>query len=388
MYGCVYPRSPSAPGSRGIGRECCLALARQGCSVAIVAKTVVEVNPNLPGTIHTVAKEVEELGQAALPVQCDMRNEEAVEECVEQVVATFGTVHILINNASALWWQDITATPMSKYDLITSINVRGTFAMTQACLPYMEENSFGRIINMSPPIKLDPGAYAGMTAYNISKYGMTSESLTGAVGSAAAQQPPAWLCCLRSRFGTDRTAIVCCSHVLWFGSSPRVCNMRTVCALGVAGEYGPDSPEDPGITANSLWPATVVESQASINFELGDTSTWRKATVLADATVAICGEGDEFTGNMLIDDEYLRWKGLGPEHFLQYRCDPQTEPLRLLADGQTEGEWLATEAAAAGGGSGGTAGRHGSIKRGDVKTLEEDISTTENPAFRKPAAKL
>ena len=186
MYGCVYPRSPSAPGSRGIGRECCLALARQGCSVAIVAKTVVEVNPNLPGTIHTVAKEVEELGQAALPVQCDMRNEEAVEECVEQVVATFGTVHILINNASALWWQDITATPMSKYDLITSINVRGTFAMTQACLPYMEENSFGRIINMSPPIKLDPGAYAGMTAYNISKYGMTSESLTGAVGSAAA----------------------------------------------------------------------------------------------------------------------------------------------------------------------------------------------------------
>jgi len=70
----------------------------------------------------------------------------------------------------------------------------------------------------------------------------------------------------------------------------------TMCALGVAGEYGPDSPEDPGITANSLWPATVVESQASINFELGDTSTWRKATVLADSVVAICGEGDDFTG--------------------------------------------------------------------------------------------
>jgi citronellol/citronellal dehydrogenase len=303
--------------------------------VAIVAKTVAEVNPNLPGTIHSVAKEVEELGQAALAVQCDMRDEDAVEACVEKVVAAFGTVHILINNASALWWQDITDTPMSKYDLITSINVRGTFAMTQACLPHMEENSFGRIVNMSPPIKLDPGAYAGMTAYNISKYGMT------------------------------------------------------MCALGVAGEYGPDSPEDPGITANTLWPATVVESQASINFELGDTSTWRKASVLADATVAICGEGDDFTGNMLIDDEYLRAKGLEAEHFLQYRCDPETEPLRLLADGQTEGEWLASGAAAelraAGSGGGGF---HGSIKRGDVKKLGDDISTTENPAFKSKPAKL
>ena len=142
--------------------------------MAIVAKTVAEVNPKLPGTIHSVAAEVEQLGQAALAVQCDMRDEKAVESCVEEVVAAFGTVHILINNASALWWQDITDTPMSKYDLITSINVRGTFAMTRACLPYMENNSFGRIVNMSPPIRLEPGAYAGMTAYNISKYGMTS----------------------------------------------------------------------------------------------------------------------------------------------------------------------------------------------------------------------
>lgn len=158
-----------------------------------------------------------------------------------------------------------------------------------------------------------------------------------------------------------------------------------MCALGVAGEYGPDSPADPGITANTLWPATVVESQASINFELGDTSTWRKATILADATVAICGEADDFTGNMLIDDEYLRLKGCSSHHFVQYRCDPEVEPLRLLADGDTEGEWMAREAAPEEVAGGSSSARHGGVKRGDVRKLDEDLSSTENPLFRKPS---
>ena len=161
-----------------------------------------------------------------------------------------------------------------------------------------------------------------------------------------------------------------------------------MCALGVAGEYGPDSPEEPGITANTLWPATVVESQASINFELGDTSTWRKATILADVTVAICGEDHDFTGNMLIDDEYLLAKGCAGEHFVQYRCDPETEPLRLLADGQTEGEWLSAAAAPKLRTDSSANVRHDSIKRGDVKKLEEDLSATENQFFRKRSAKL
>ena len=116
----------------------------------------------------------------------------------------------MINNASALWWQDITDTPMKKFDLIVSINARGTFAMTKACLPHMVKGGFGRVINMSPPIHL--GAMAGHTAYNISKYGMT------------------------------------------------------MVALGVSQEYGPAS----NITANTLWPATVIESLASINFQMGD----------------------------------------------------------------------------------------------------------------------
>ena len=165
-----------------------------------------------------------------------------------------------------------------------------------------------------------------------------------------------------------------------------------MCALGVAGEYGPDSPEESGITANTLWPATVVESQASINFQLGDTATWRKATILADATVAICGEDDDFTGNMLIDDEYLLRKGCTGEHFAQYRCDPETEPLRLLADGQTEGKWLAMQASVhavrARERRDSAKAPHERIKRGDVKKLEADLSTTENDAFRKRTAKL
>jgi citronellol/citronellal dehydrogenase len=133
---------------------------------------------------------VEELGQAALPVQCDIRDEAAIEAGVQLVVDAFGRIDILINNASALWWQDITDTPMSKFDLITQINVRGTFAMTAACLPHMEEHGFGRIINMSPPIKLDPGAYVGMTAYNISKYPLWTAALIKHDRSMA------WFCCV------------------------------------------------------------------------------------------------------------------------------------------------------------------------------------------------
>jgi len=121
------------------------------------------------------------------------------------------SVDVLINNASALWWQDIKDTPMKKFELITEINSRGTFAITRACLPHMEKNSFGRVINMSPPIRLDLHIMAGHTAYNISKYGMS------------------------------------------------------MVALGVAAEY-----QGEGITGNTVWPATVIESYASINFQLGE----------------------------------------------------------------------------------------------------------------------
>uniref|UniRef100_A0A7S3V2V1 Hydroxysteroid dehydrogenase-like protein 2 n=1 Tax=Aplanochytrium stocchinoi TaxID=215587 RepID=A0A7S3V2V1_9STRA len=285
--------------SRGIGRECVLALARRGCNVVVAAKSTKDT-PNLPGTIHSVAAEAISIGVEALPVQMDLRDDSQISSGVDRVINKFGRVDILVNNASALWWQDITDTPMKKFDLINSINSRGSFAITQACLPHMERNSFGRVITMSPPISTNAAEYKGKTAYYMSKFGMT------------------------------------------------------MVALGVSAEG-----RGKGITGNSLWPATIIESLAAINFQLGDPSMWRKASILADCVTNICEEGDEFTGNMLIDDAYLRSKGFTEEDLVQYRMDPTVEPPRILAGEDTE--WTA-----------------GEFKRGDVKKLAEDKSKSKN----------
>eukprot|EP00420_Gonyaulax_spinifera_P031033 CAMPEP_0197881934 /NCGR_PEP_ID=MMETSP1439-20131203/9255_1 /TAXON_ID=66791 /ORGANISM="Gonyaulax spinifera, Strain CCMP409" /LENGTH=170 /DNA_ID=CAMNT_0043501571 /DNA_START=54 /DNA_END=562 /DNA_ORIENTATION=- len=138
--------------TRGIGRECAFSLARQGCNIVVAAKTTTET-PNLPGTIYSVASELEKLGVQALPYKLDVRDADSCEACVAKTVEVFGRVDILVNNASALWWQDIVATPQSKYDLITTLNTRGSFALTRACLPHMMKSRFGRVISMSPPIR-------------------------------------------------------------------------------------------------------------------------------------------------------------------------------------------------------------------------------------------
>merc|ERR1711879_423949 len=141
-------------GTRGIGRECALALAKQGCRVCIAAKSFVD-KPNLPGTIYSVAEEVEALGAEALPFRLDVRDWTSAKACVDECVKKCGRVDILINNASALWWDTIEKTPMKKYDLINQVNARGTFCMTKFCLPVMAKNKFGRVITMSPPIRPD-----------------------------------------------------------------------------------------------------------------------------------------------------------------------------------------------------------------------------------------
>ena len=133
-------------------------------------------------------------------------------------------------------------------------------------------------------------------------------------------------------------------------------------ALGVAGEYA-----DAGITGNTLWPATVIESYASINFELGERGTWRKATILADCVMGIIAQDDEFTGHMLIDDEFLRYIGYEDEDFVQYRCDPDVEPPRLLAEAEDEAD--AAEVAE----------RRAFVKRGDVRALATDKAQTGGP---------
>jgi len=245
-------------GTRGIGRECVLGLAKQGCNVVVTGKSVTE-KPNLPGTIYSVAKEAEVLGVEALPFRIDVRDGATLEACVKATMRKFGRIDILINNASALWWHKIVSTPMKKYDLINSVNSRGTFMMTRLCLPHMEKGGYGRVITMSPPI--NPGTIGTHTAYVISKWGMT------------------------------------------------------LTAMGVAHEY-----KGKNITGNSLWPATVIESQASINFQLGTPENWRKPSILVDCVLGIIADGTN--GEMLFDEDYLFGKGFTMKDMDKYACIP------------------------------------------------------------------
>jgi len=176
----------------------------------------------------------------------------------------------------------------------------------------MKRNNYGRIINTSPPITLN--TMAGHTAYNISKFGMT------------------------------------------------------MVALGVASEYGPES----GITGNTLWPATVIESYASINFKLGDPELWRKASIMSDCVLAIVSEPSSFSGNQLIDDTYLISLGYTAEDLVQYRFDPNVEPPRALDPYGEEGYQSEYKDMA---------------KRGDVKALNKDINSSSYKPMN-PTSKL
>ncbi len=255
--------------SRGVGRRIALALAREGADIVVAAKTV-EPNPRLPGTIHTVAAEVEALGRRALPVQMDVRDERAVAAAVASSVERLGRIDFLVNNAGALFWQSVAETPMARFDRVMSVNVRGAFACTREVLPTMLAQGFGHILMMSPPI--EPTAAPGKVAYAVSKFGMT------------------------------------------------------LIAHGLAGEL-----EGRNVACNALWPATLIESYATINFALGDRSAWRTPAILADATVAIFAKPPaSFSGRALIDEDFLRSEGV--TDFAKYRCDAAHEPPRVGFD--------------------------------------------------------
>lgn len=251
--------------SRGIGREIALAFANQGCNVVIAAKST-EPHPTLPGTIHTVAAEARALGVDALPIKCDVRHDEQVKQMIQTTVDTFGNIDFLICNSGALWWRDLLDTPMSRYDLVHSVNVRATFACVHYALPFMRRNNFGRIIVMSPP--LDMNWLKGKVAYCISKFGMT------------------------------------------------------MIALGLAKEV-----RDFNISINALWPATLIESYATKNFRMANAAQWRKASILSDCVLRIVQEpSTSLNGSALIDEDYLRSKGV--TDFSKYQCVPGKEPAK------------------------------------------------------------
>jgi citronellol/citronellal dehydrogenase len=253
--------------SRGIGRACALACAAAGADVVVAARTEATTDPRLPGTIHDVAREVEALGRRALPLKLDVRDAAACEAAVEAAAARFGRVDALVNNAGALFWADVAETPLGKLDLVMGVNVRASFVLSRAVLPHMRKQRFGHIVMMSPPVDASAAAHRG--AYAVSKLGMT----------------------LLAQAITEETL-------------------------------------DANVTAHALWPATAVESYATLNFGLGGPEQWRKADIVADAVVALLSrEPSARRGRSWIDEDVLRADGV--TDFSRYQCVPGAEPPRV-----------------------------------------------------------
>jgi citronellol/citronellal dehydrogenase len=252
--------------SRGIGRAIALGLAGHGCHIVVAAKSV-EPTERLPGSIHTVAREVEAAGARALPIQVDVRDPDQVEAMVARAREHFGRIDILVNNAGALWWKPVTETSARRFDLVMGVNARAAFVACHAVLPHLIERRWGHIINMSPPIDLE--VLPGRVAYFMSKFGMT------------------------------------------------------LLTHGLAEEV-----RGAGVAVNSLWPVTIIESQASINWGLGCREMWRTPEILVDCVVRLVHkEPGEITGRALLDEDFLR--GEGVTDFSGYACVAGSQPPRI-----------------------------------------------------------
>ena len=241
--------------SRGIGLAIAVRAAKDGANIAIAAKSD-QPNPRLPGTIHTAAEAIVAAGGKALPMQVDIRDENAVAEAVKRTAEHFGNVDILVNNASAISLTSTPDTPMKRFDLMFGVNVRGTYVCSQACLPYLKESAkAGRnphILNLSPPLSMKPKWFAPHVAYTMAKYGMS------------------------------------------------------MCVLGMAEEFRRD-----GIGVNALWPRTVIATAALNVIALADPKKGRKPEIMADAAHAILTRDPRScTGNFFIDDEVLASAGV------------------------------------------------------------------------------
>ncbi len=237
--------------SRGIGLAIALRAARDGANIVIAAKTGTP-HPKLPGTIHTAAAEIEAAGGKALPLIVDIRFEDQVYHAVEQAVARFGRIDILVNNASAIGLTGTLETPMKRFDLMMGVNVRGTFLCSQACLPHLKQSSNPHILTLSPPLDMRPQWFAPHVAYTISKYGMS------------------------------------------------------MCVLGMAEEF-----REVGIAVNALWPRTIIATAALQVIPGAEPERGRTPEIVADAAWHILTRSSRSTtGNFFIDDEVLAAAGI------------------------------------------------------------------------------
>jgi citronellol/citronellal dehydrogenase len=249
--------------SRGIGLAIALSAARDGARVAIAAKTD-KPDPRLPGTIHSAAEAIEKAGGQALAIPCDIRDEDQVAAAVAACVTRFGGIDICVNNASAISLTGTLETPIKRYDLMQDVNARGTFAVTQACLPHLLKASNPHVLMLSPPLDMAPRWFAPHTAYSIAKYGMS------------------------------------------------------LCVLGMAAEFSGR------VAVNALWPRTAIATSA-IRIAMGTEEAWkncRKPDILADAAHLLFQKDKSFSGNFLIDDTFLYDNGV--RDFDGYRVDPSS----------------------------------------------------------------
>jgi citronellol/citronellal dehydrogenase len=250
-------------GSRGIGESIAVKAAADGANVALLAKTA-EPHPKLAGTLYTAAEAIEAAGGQALPIVGDVRDEASVTDAVAQTVEKFGGIDIVVNNASAIDLSDPESLSMKKYDLMQSINARGSFLLSRTAVPHLRQGTNPHVLTLSPPLTMDPKWFSQHLAYTMSKYGMS------------------------------------------------------MVTLGMAERYRED-----GIAFNSLWPRTLIAT-AAVEFIVGGEEAMKRSrtpAIMADAAYAILTrDSREFTGNFAIDDEIL--EGVDLE---QYKASPDAE---------------------------------------------------------------
>lgn len=254
--------------SRGIGLAIALRAARDGARIAVLAKTETP-HPKLPGTVYSAVAEIEAAGGQALACVADVRSEEQVRAAVERTAAAFGGIDIVVNNASAIFLAGTLDTPLKRFDLMHGVNVRGTYVTTQCCLPQLLKASNPHVLNIAPPLNLEPRWFQNHVAYSISKFGMS------------------------------------------------------LCVLGMAEEL-----RSRGVAVNALWPRTAIATAAVQNLLGGDAAIarCRRPEIMADAAYAILTrDSRQCTGNFFLDEDVLRDAGVND--FEPYAVSPGAELL-------------------------------------------------------------